>query len=244
MKAERTMEYFYAPHTDVHGSTVLLTGEEFRHLFRVLRKKAGDHILISDGDDAMFEAVIVSMDRDSARCEIMSTTMRFNEPRIDVTLAVSLLRNPARFDFLVEKATELGVRRIIPLLCERTIPRHEKHDRLEKLAVAGMKQCGRSYRPRIFPLMPFEEMTTNAAQYSLRLIPHEKTEQSHFVGSVLLHHESVTSVLILVGPEGGFTDKEIESAAKANFIPVSLGPRRLRSETAALSALSWVVGGT
>ena len=83
----------------------------------------------------------------------------------------------------------------------------------------------------------------NSAHYDLKLIPHEKTEQSQFVGAVIKHHETAGSVLILIGPEGGFTDEEVQLAGKEGFVSISLGPRRLRSETAALSAVSWVVGG-
>jgi 16S rRNA (uracil1498-N3)-methyltransferase len=160
-----------------------------------------------------------------------------------VTLAVSLLRNPARFDVLVEKATELGVRTIIPMICARTVPRSEKHNRLEKIALSAMKQCGRSWLPRIQPLTAFESMLDRAGGYALRLIPHEKTEQSQFIGSVLQHHPDALSALIVIGPEGGFSEEEMRLANEKGLVPISLGPRRLRAETAAISALSWVVGG-
>lgn len=237
------MDYFFVQPKDVHGKTLILRDEEYKHLSRVLRKKIGDHILVTDGDDNMFEAVVSSFDHSLAECEIFNTKLRVNEPKTDVTLAVSLLRNPARLDFLVEKATELGVRAIIPLLCERTIPKHEKHARLEKIALAAMKQCGRSYLPKIFALSHFSMLVNHSRDYSLRLIPHEKTEQSQFIGSVLQHHKKPQSVLVVIGPEGGFSDEELAQAADCRFVPISLGPRRLRSETAAISALSWVVGG-
>jgi len=235
------MDYFFARREDVQGKTLILRDDEFKHLARVLRKKIGDHILVTDGDDNMFEAVIVSFDRSHAECDILATKLRVNEPKTDVTLAVSLLRNPARLDFLVEKATELGVRTIIPLSCERTIPRHEKHSRLEKIALAAVKQSGRSYLPKIFTLTSFETLVGHSKDYSLRLIPHEKTEQSHFIGSVLQHYKRTQSVLLVIGPEGGFSEEELTQAGDNGFVPISLGPRRLRSETAALSALSWVV---
>ncbi|MBI4429382.1 MAG: 16S rRNA (uracil(1498)-N(3))-methyltransferase [Ignavibacteriales bacterium] len=237
------MDCFFAQREDIHGTILVLRDEEYKHLSRVLRKKIGDHILVTDGDDNMFEVIITSFDHSHAECEIVSTKLRANEPKTDVTLAVSLLRNPARLDFLVEKATELGVRSIVPLLCERTIPKHEKHQRLEKIALAAVKQCGRSYLPRIFELTNFEMLVNQSRDYSLRLIPHEKTEQSQFIGSVLQHHKKTQSVLLVIGPEGGFSDQELRLAAENRFIPISLGPRRLRSETAALSALSWVIAG-
>ena len=225
------MDYFFVDPKDIQGRVALIRGEEFRHLSRVVRKKEGEHVMLVDGSDNSYEAVIRLIDRIHAECEILGTQPRANEPRIDITLAVSLLRNPARFDVLVEKATELGVRTIVPLLCERTVPKSEKHSRLEKIALSAMKQCGRSYLPRIHPLTPFDTLLENALDYSLRLIPHEKTEQSQFIGSVLQHHANLKSVLIVIGPEGGFSEHEVSLAAEKGFVPISLGPRRLRAET-------------
>ncbi len=236
------MDYFYVDPKDVHDRVALVRGDEFKHLSRVLRKKEGEHVVLVDGEDHAFEAVLYSVEATHAECEILEVKYRVNEPKIDVTLAVSLLRNPARFDFLVEKVTELGVRTIIPLLCERTIPRNEKHTRLEKLALSAMKQCGRSYLPRIQALSSFASLLDHTDQNALRLIPHEKTEQSHFIGSVLQHHPQLSSALIIIGPEGGFSEEEMELANEKGVVPISLGPRRLRAETAAISAVSWVVG--
>lgn len=237
------MDYFFVDPKDVHDSVALIRGEEFRHLSRVVRKKAGERVMLVDGADNSYEAVIRTVDRTLAECEIISSQHRANEPRTDVTLAVSLLRNPSRFDVLVEKATELGVRTIVPLICEHTIPKRDKHARLEKIALAALKQSGRSYLPPIKPTTTFDEFLETSIGYSLRLIPHEKTEQSQFIGAVLHHHEDPKSVLILIGPEGGFSDAEIELATERGCIPISLGPRRLRAETAAICAVSWVVGG-
>ena len=237
------MDYFFVDPKDIHGRVALVRGEEFRHLSRVVRKKEGEHVMLVDGADTSYEAVIRLIDRIHAECEILSTQNRANEPRIDITIAVSLLRNPARFDVLVEKATELGVRTIVPLLCERTVRKSEKHSRLEKIALSALKQCGRSFLPRIRPLTSFEALLDEAVDYSLRLIPHEKTEQSQFIGAVLQHHANPKSVLIVIGPEGGFTEHEVSLAGEKGFVPISLGPRRLRAETAAISAVCWVVGG-
>lgn len=236
------MDTFFVPPQDVHGSTLMIRGEEYRHLARSLRKRVGDAIQATDGEDNLFEAVIVALGRDEATCEIVQTHLRKNEPRISVTLAVSLLRNPARFDFLVEKATELGVRSIIPLQCERTVGRQDRHDRYQKIALAAMKQSGRCYLPRIFPVASFETVVAHADDHVLRLMPHERTEQSQFIGSLVKHHEAAKTGLVLVGPEGGFSERELQLATDHAVVPVSLGPRRLRSETAAMISVSWVVG--
>ncbi len=236
------MDYFFVDPKDVVDRVAVIRGDEFKHLSRVLRKKEGEPVVLLDGEDNWYEAVIQHIGKTHAECEVLSRRYRVNEPRVEITLGVSLLRNPARFDVLVEKATELGVRTIVPLLCERTIPRNEKHSRLEKIALSAMKQCGRSYLPRILELTPLEEVLQRGDEYSLRLVPHEKTEQSQFVGTVLQHHPNAASVLIVVGPVGAFTESEIATAAVNGFVPISLGPRRLRSETAAISAITWIVG--
>ena len=237
------MDYFFVGSESIAENHLVIKGEEYRHLSRVLRKKAGDHVMVTDGKGRMHEAIIRSLDRTSAECAILHTFVGLNEPKINVTLAISPLKNPARLDFVVEKATELGVTTIIPLVCERTIRKHENHLRLQKLTIAAMKQCGRCVLPTIFVSTRFETLAANASQYQLRLIPHERTEQSQFIGSVMKHHSEAKSALILIGPEGGFAEEEMKLAADHGFVAISLGPRRLRSETAALSALSWVVGG-
>jgi len=237
------MDYFFVDLDDIAENHLAIRGDEYRHLSRVLRKKAGDHVMVTDGKGRMYEAIIRSLGRASAECAILHMFEGLNEPKITVTLAISPLKNPSRLDYIVEKATELGVTTIIPLVCERTIRTHEKHVRLQKLAMAAMKQCGRSVLPTIFVATRFETLVSNAEQYQLRLIPHERTEQSQFIGSVMKHHGEAKSALILIGPEGGFSEDEIKLASDCGFVAISLGPRRLRSETAALSALSWVVGG-
>src|SRR5574341_1147954 len=92
------MDFFFVQREDVHEKTLILRGDEYKHLSRVLRKKIGDHIFVTDGDDNMYEAVVHSFDRSFAECEIVETKLRVNEPKTDVTLAVSLLRNPARLE--------------------------------------------------------------------------------------------------------------------------------------------------
>jgi 16S rRNA (uracil1498-N3)-methyltransferase len=237
------MDHFYVDPKDIQGRTLVLRGDEQKHLVRVLRKKVGDRISATDGQDNSYTVVIRSLDPRLAECEILESMPRANEPTVEVTLAASLLRNPARFDFLVEKVTELGVRGIIPLLCERTVPKHEKHSRLKKIALAALKQSGRSYLPPISPLTEFDELARHADRYPLRFLPHERTDGSRFIGDILKNHTGADSMLIAIGPEGGFCERELELARENGFTPVSLGPRRLRSETAALLAVGWVVGG-
>ena len=115
------MDYFYVKIEDVTSHGLTLRGDESKHLIRVLRKNIGDRIFVTDGNEMMYEAVIAEIGKTDTHCTIAAIHHKYNEPSIDVTLAVSLLKNPARFDYLVEKTTELGVRTILPVSCERTI---------------------------------------------------------------------------------------------------------------------------
>lgn len=236
------MDYFYIKQEDVKGSNLVLRGEESKHLIRVLRKQVGEKIFVTDGNDRMYEALIVDIGRRETVCKIGAVHTKFNEPLLNVTLAVSLLKNPARFDFMVEKATELGVRQIIPLRCERTIPSREKHDRLEKISIAAVKQCGRSWRPRISKVTKANDVFAASGGYGLRLIPHEKADSDQTIVHITGQHPQQNSILIAIGPEGGFSDKEMTAAKDAGFIAITLGSRRLRTETAAIVATMQILG--
>ena len=215
------MDYFYVKHDDVTSHGLILRGDESKHLIRVLRKNIGDRIFVTDGNEMMYEAVITEIGSADTHCTISAMHRRYNEPSMDVALAVSLLKNPARFDYLVEKTTELGVRTILPISCERTISHNEKQVRLEKIALSAMKQCGRSWLPRIQPLQQFKLLIDNSLHYQLKFILHEKTDFSHTITSELKFHEDVHSLLIVVGPEGGFTEAEIATAGTGR-IQISL----------------------
>jgi 16S rRNA (uracil1498-N3)-methyltransferase len=203
---------------------------------------------VVDGKGNVYDARIMDLVKREAHCEITGRNFMENEPGRSVTLAVGILKNGSRFDFLVEKATELGVGSIVPLATERTIPRHARSDRWQKLAIAAMKQSGRCVLPYVFPLTPFDRFVAGfdeagggsggGSEAPLKLIPHEK-EAARALREAL--PGTAGNVVICIGPEGGFSDEEVERATRAGFLPVSLGPRRLRTETAAIAALTMVL---
>jgi len=235
------MDYFYVKPEDVTSHGLTLRGDESKHLIRVLRKNIGDRIFVTDGNELMYEAIIAGIGKADTRCTIAAMHHKYNEPTNEVTLAVSLLKNPARFDYLVEKTTELGVRTILPLTCEHTVSHSEKHERLEKIALSAMKQCGRSWLPRIRPLQTFQSFIDNSQHYEVKFILHEKIDPLHSAVSELKFHDNVHTVIIVVGPEGGFTEAELTRAVQAGFKTISLGTRRLRTETASVVAVSYGV---
>lgn len=231
------MDVFYTGKENISGGRVTITGEEFHHLHHVLRKSEGSELHVADGEGIMYRVRVERIAREEAECRILESFSGFNEPRRKVTLLQALLKQPARMEWIVEKSTELGVSRIIPLTAERCLTRHAKAERWTHLARTAMKQCLRCAIPDISPLMPLEEaLRANSA------------------GNVILFHESAREMLdvaslpaedrpllLCIGPEGGFTEDEVRKVEAAGGAVLSLGPRRLRSETAAVAALSRIL---
>ncbi len=233
------MEYFYTPPELIGPTALTIAEEEFAHLTHVMRKAPGDAIRVVDGLGTAYDVTIEEISRRSARCSIRTRYVRLNEPSRNVVVAAALLKNSAKFDYLVEKATELGAAGIIPLLTERTIPRNARIDRWHKIALAAMKQSGRCYLPEVHPLTPFGDFLQKSESDSLRLIPHEKTERPRLRDLI---EPGKMPVRICIGPEGGFAEEEIQRAVSAGFIPVNLGPRRLRTETAVIVSVALALG--
>jgi len=227
------MEYFYVPPDCIHGDQVTVEGDEFVHLTHVMRKESGDQIWIVDGVANAYEATIREITRRTALCTIFRHEVRLHESPVDVILGAGILKNSARFDFLVEKATELGVRRIVPLQTERTIPRHAKCERWQKLALAAMKQSGRCILPSVGPLTRLQDFVNEVKTGARCFMLHEQFRTPLPPADV-----AEGTIAVCVGPEGGFSAEEAEEALMAGFQLAGLGPRRLRTETAAIAAMS------
>ena len=226
------MDYFYCPPEKISAVSLTIDGDEFAHLVHVMRAKEGDEIRVVDGKGTAYDVRLGEIRKKMVEGTIYHVERNHHEPPAAVTLAVGVLKNPSKFDFLVEKATELGVRTIIPMATSRTLPHHAKGDRWQKLALAAMKQCGRSYLPEVRELTAFEDVVRLGTTSDAKLIAHEQPVDGGSPG--VSPAKEGTSVIVLVGPEGGFTGEEILSAKKAGFVPVYLGERRLRTETAAI----------
>ena len=233
------MDYFYTPPENIIDRSVTIGGEEFTHLTHVMRKKQGDLIRVVDGQGNAYDVLLNEVGKKIAAGEILKSYINHNESVISVTLGVGMLKNPSKFDFLVEKVTELGVHTIVPLLTARTIPLHAKTDRWQKLALAAMKQCGRSYLPRIQRLTSLSEFLGECEPVHLKLVAHEQEGGVTAVKQFL--NASVQSVAILIGPEGGFEDGEIAQCRSVGYVPVYFGGKRLRTETAAIVAAASVL---
>ena len=234
------MEYFYTPPHLITPHALTVEGDEFNHLTHVMRKRQGDTIRVVNGTGTAYDVTIIEISKHVARCEVRNMYTRLNEPEVDVTIGVAVLKNGSRFDFLVEKVTELGVNAIVPLLTERTIPRHTKLERLQRLALAAMKQSGRCVQPEVKGLMDLTEFLQSVAPGKLSIIAHEQGESSTL--AQIVREVEFRSAALCIGPEGGFTEAEVTLAEQKGFRRASLGSRRLRTETAAILTAGTVLG--
>lgn len=237
-RPESSVERFFFPQP-LQLATVELDGPEAHHLLHVLRTKVGDQIGLfnGQGDEALAEVRRVG--KRSAEVAITDTWTVPDESR-QLTIAVALPKGD-RARWLVEKATELGVTRLIPLLTERSVvdPGEGKLEKLEQTMIAACKQSGRSHVMRILSPHSWNDIVAQISQHDLTLIAHPTADDG--VSTVLSsHNQNAMQTLALVGPEGGFTEQELTAAASAGTKAVRLGPFVLRVETAALSlAAAW-----
>ncbi len=233
------MNVFYTHPDLVSIEALVIEQPEFHHLAHVLRIGPGGDIEVTDGVGGYYLATVESIEGERAHCRIRKSMPGFHEPAVHTALAFPLMKQSSKFDLVVEKATELGVREIIPLITERTIPRSGKLDRWRQIALSATKQCRRAYCPVITPVLRWREVVGRFSNYSHRLVLYERQETAPPVPDPIAHAFAPgNSVLFLVGPEGSFTEREIAEAVNAGCTIVWLGPRRLRSETAALHAMS------
>jgi 16S rRNA (uracil1498-N3)-methyltransferase len=234
------MDLFYVlpRNIDLHRGRAVIDGDEFHHLSRVLRKKEGDSIHITDGEGLSAELTIDSAGKRSMEGTIVRHS-RLPRPATRVSVAISMLKSPNRFDFFLEKSTELGVDRIIPMTTHRTVstPSAEKIDRKldrwRSVVHSAARQCRRYYLPEVCEPVTFSRALTLEG-YDVRLIPYESEER-------LPEFDAAgKSVLFLVGGEGGFTGEEVDAAWRAGFTPVTFGSTILRAETAGIFAVALV----
>ncbi len=235
------MPRFYVPQPLIEKGMLRIEGDEVRHIRRVLRLRAGDEITVFDGSAKEYEGIIVSEGPSSVVISIQDILSSKRESPLEITLAQSLLKGE-KMDYLIQKTTELGVKRIIPFFSSRSIPllerskKLERYRRWERIAIEASKQCGRGMIPRIEPIQDYSEMLQNIPEGFLRLILWEK--QGAKLKEVLEGLKEEAKIFFIVGPEGGLSQQEVELAKQKAFASVTLGKRILRSETASLCLLS------
>jgi 16S rRNA (uracil1498-N3)-methyltransferase len=214
-----------------------VTGQEHVHLSRVLRLHEGDAVLLNDLEGTVYKAVIARIEKDATICTVKEKYQNFNEAPRPVILAMAIMKNPCKMDWVVEKSTELGVTAFLPLLTERTVPSSVKTVRLRNLAETAVKQCLRAIVPAIHEPLKLDQALLSAAEHRL-LVCHEAADVASTPERLSFDARPVT---VFVGPEGGFTENEVTAFRERGADIISLGPRRLRGETAAVVALARVI---
>ncbi len=224
------MNIFYTP--DIVGSSYTLDETESKHCIRVLRFSKGDSLIMVDGKGNKYEARISDPNPKKCSVDILSKTSDFEKRNYFLHVAIAPTKNIDRFEWFVEKATEIGVDEITPLLCEHSERKQVNIERIDKVIVSAMKQSLKAYKPVLNNLTNFGAFCRMDNQ-GLKFVAHcEEGEKNHLF-DLVKPNERVT---ILIGPEGDFSVAEIEAAVKLGFKEVSLGNSRLRTETAGVVA--------
>ena len=224
------------------GTTLTLSGDEGRYLSRVLRLAEGDSVTICTDGGLEYECSIKEIKGKSVIVSIDSLCRVERESPLDITLCQALPKGK-KMDLILQKGTDLGVRRFVPFISSRSVSRPagetEKSSRWSKIVLEAARQCGRNFIPKVEVPIPFDELLSSLSEINddgvLKLIPWEGEEGE---GIKSLAGKDVQDVFLLIGPEGGFSEEEVVRAGQAGFKPVTLGRRLLRTETAGLATVS------
>jgi 16S rRNA (uracil1498-N3)-methyltransferase len=229
------LPFFYKENIESTSSTIHLDEANSKHIVQVLRMKIGEQLNLTDGKGNLLTAKIIDDNRKKCAVAIQSTTNQQSSIN-NITIAISLLKNTTRIEWFLEKATEIGVTEIIPLICDRTEKTTFKFERLNGIVVSAMLQSQQCWLPKLFEPIKFERYIKEIKEEAnlQKYIAH--CEDATTKNPLTTHHSPLTKKLILIGPEGDFTKPEINLALQNNFTPVSLGNTRLRTETAGVVA--------
>lgn len=247
------MSLFYVPNLALH---TVLPEEESQHAVKVLRLQVGDSITVVDGNGGFYNAKITNPHPKHCAFEITKTIQEYAKRDYKLHIAIAPTKNIERLEWFIEKATEIGIDEITPVICRFSERKIVKEERLEKIIVSAAKQSVKAYFPKLNPLCTFDELMKNhhasqkfiahcytSPQPSTNKMETEKIEDlnsfQNFISERKLFQSEIqkcSDILILIGPEGDFSTEEVEKAISLGFIPVSLGNSRLRTETAGVVA--------
>lgn len=240
-------QFFVEPNQiDVNDKRVIILGADVNHIRNVLRMKAGEEISVCNGQDSReYRCGIVSFEEDRVLCEL-----RFiREENVELPVKVYLFQGLPKADkmeLIIQKAVELGVYRIIPVSTKRCVVKLDdgkaaaKVRRWQGIAEAAAKQSRRGVIPEVSEVMSFRRAVEQAAAMDVRLIPYELAGGMEKTREMINGLEKGQSVAVFIGPEGGFEEQEIQTAAENGIQPVTLGRRILRTETAGMTVLAWI----
>lgn len=227
------MQLFYNPNISESTKEVTFDKEESRHIVKVLRMNVGDTFKITNGNGSFFSAEIVNANPKACLAKILSDDLQQPLP-YQLHLAVAPTKLNDRYEWFLEKATEIGITQITPIICDHSERKTIKLARYQKILQSAMKQSLKAYLPILNEAVSYKDfINSEKASEGLKCIAHCEETHKKSLKSILLPNKKIT---ILIGPEGDFSSEEIELAKEAGFIPVTLGESRLRTETAAVVA--------
>lgn len=221
------MHVFYTP--EICSDAYTFDEAERRHGVQVLRLVPGDQIILVDGKGGHYEATITVATKKELSVHIDKIEQSYRKRKFRLHIAIAPTKNIERLEWFLEKATETGIDEITSLNCDRSERKIVKDERLSKVITAAMKQSMQAYHPILHPIKTFKEFVTSAT--GLKFIAHCEPGEKKYLNKILPAGEEC---VILIGPEGDFTPKEIDLAVAHGFIPITLGENRLRTETAAI----------
>lgn len=224
------MHIFYAP--DILGNLYTLNEDESKHCIRVLRLIAGDEITIIDGKGGFYKTRILIPEPKRCQVEVIEVITEFEKRNHHLHIAIAPTKNIERFEWFLEKVTEIGIDEITPLLCEHSERKVVNNERLEKIIVSAMKQSIKAYLPKLNQMIPFRQFTQTRNDGDLFIAHCNKKELNHLKNEI----QPKQKTTILIGPEGDFSPEEVIMAIQHNFMEISLGSSRLRTETAGVVA--------
>lgn len=217
---------------------ITISGSDVNHIKNVLRKKIGDEIICFDSNGIQYKTKIESINK-TITLSIISSSNISNDPKIRITLGQGLPKK-SKMDEIIKKSCELGVFEIVPVICERSQTRVDKTSRWHKIAKESVELSQGGFIPEVKPLLNFDDFISAYKNHRLKLIPWEG-EENNSLKNELTKNKDLDNIVILVGPEGGFSFKEIEKAKNAGFRSVSLGKRILRTESAAPAMIAMII---
>lgn len=224
------MHIFYTP--DIISNTYILSEEESKHCIKVLRLQKGSALHLVDGRGGFYEAIVEDPHPKRTSLIIVKAQQNYGKRNHYLHLAVAPTKNIERFEWFLEKATEIGIDEITPIICERSERKEIKTDRLNKVITSAVKQSIKAYHPKLNEPIAFKDLIAGAIMAHKYIAHCIISEKFTLKEKIVLNSD----YLVVIGPEGDFSQSEVNAAQAAGFLPIGLGTSRLRTETAALEA--------
>jgi len=237
------VQLFYSNTINSDNSQFTFDKIESRHIVKVLRKKEGDNLFITDGNNSLFKVIILIASDKKCTVKIDSVEQKESPRNYYLHIAIAPTKNNDRLEWFLEKATEIGIDEVTPIICQHSERKVTKHDRLEKVLVSAMKQSLKFQLPKLNVATLFSDFINQQHQGDLFIAHCEETGKKSLKAELISRFDSKKQkqhITILIGPEGDFSNQEINTALKNKCIPVTFGESRLRTETAGIAAVQSV----